>query len=249
MRDEAEKRFLTTFHQPAVGMAHIGLDGSLILVNRKLCEIVGYVRERLMEMTFPDITHPDDLGAGLADEQRLLAGEIEHYSTQKRFIRKNGSLVCVRVTVALARNSQDQPDYFAWVVEDVSERKLVEEQFRALADSIPQLCWMADPEGYIVWYNRRWLDYTGKTLAQMWGRKWVPVLDAEVQPEVLEQWLESVASGQRFDMVIPIKGKDGEFRPFLTRVEPVKDVNGRVVQWCGTNTDISELKPAADAPR
>ena len=108
---------------------------------------------------------------------------------------------------------------------------------------------MADPEGYIVWYNRRWVEYTGKTLEQMWGRKWVPVLDAEAQPSVLERWLESVATGEPFDMVIPIRGRDGVSRPFLTRVEPVEDDGGRVVRWFGTNTDISELKRAEDALR
>jgi PAS domain S-box-containing protein len=81
----------------------------------------------------------------------------------------------------------------------------------------------------------------------MWGRKWAPVLDSHVQPSVLERWLESVATGHPLDMVIPIKGRDGVPRPFLTRVEPLEDDGQRVVQWFGTNTDISELKRAEEA--
>ena len=106
---------------------------------------------------------------------------------------------------------------------------------------------MADPEGYIVWYNRRWLDYTGKTLEQMWGRRWVPVLEADVQPKVLERWEATVAAAEPFEMVIQLKGKDDVYRPFLTRVQTVKDDLGRVVRWFGTNTDITELKRAEEA--
>jgi PAS domain S-box-containing protein len=98
----------------------------------------------------------------------------------------------------------------------------------------------------IVWYNRRWVEYTGKGLEEMWGRKWVPVLEAKVQPKVLERWLESVASGRPFDMVIPIKGTDGEPRPFLTRVQPMKEA-GRVAWWFGTSTDVSEMKRVEEA--
>ena len=228
-------------------MAHVGLDGRCLRVNQKLCGILGYGHDEMMGLTFADMTHPDDREADLADVRRLLAGEVTAYSTQNRYARKDKSLVCIKLTVSLARTPQDQPDYFIFVVEDISERKRAEDQFRTLADSIPQLCWIADPEGYIVWYNRRWLDYTGKTLEQMWGRKWAPVLDSHVQPSVLERWLESVATGHPLEMVIPIKGRDAVYRPFLTRVEAVEDHGQRVVQWFGTNTDISELKRAEEA--
>jgi PAS domain S-box-containing protein len=244
---ESEEQFRATFEQAAVGMAHVGLDGRCLRVNQKLCGILGYGHDEMMGLTFADMTHPDDREADLADVRRLLAGEVTAYSTQNRYARKDKSLVCIKLTVSLARTPQDQPDYFIFVVEDISELKRAEDQFRTLADSIPQLCWIADLEGYIVWYNRRWLDYTGKTLEQMWGRKWAPVLDSHVQPSVLERWLESVATGHPLEMVIPIKGRDAVYRPFLTRVEALEDHAQRVVQWFGTNTDISELKRAEEA--
>ena len=238
---ESEERFRATFEQAAVGMAHVGLDGRWLRVNQKLCGIVGYGHDEMMGLTFQDMTHPDDLEADLADVRRLLAGEITTYSTQKRYVRKDRSLVCIKLTVSLARTPQGQPDYFIFVVEDISERKRAEDQFRTLADSIPQLCWMADPEGYIVWYNRRWLDYTGKTLEQMWGRKWAPVLDSDVQPSVLERWLESVATGRAVRHGDPDQGQG-------RRVPPVPHT-GRAAQgrraggWSGgsgrTPTSVS----------
>jgi PAS domain S-box-containing protein len=106
---------------------------------------------------------------------------------------------------------------------------------------------MADSEGYIDWYNRRWIDYTGKPAEQMRGKKWAPVVESDAQPSVLGRWLESVATGDPFDMVISIKGKDGASRPFLTRAEPLKDDEQRVIRWVGTSTDIGDLKQAEEA--
>jgi PAS domain S-box-containing protein len=134
------------------------------------------------------------------------------------------------------------------VFRDVTERRRQqqaleerERQFRTLADSIPQLAWMADPDGEIFWYNRRWFEYTGTTLDEMEGWGWQSVHDPTALPGVLDGWKESLATGTPFEMVFPLKASDGSFRPFLTRVHPVKDDYGRVVRWFGTNTDITEV--------
>jgi PAS domain S-box-containing protein len=137
--------------------------------------------------------------------------------------------------------------------EDITLRKQAEQvlcesevQFRTLANAIPQLCWMANADGWITWYNERWYQYTGTTPEQMEGWGWQSVHDPQALPEVLARWKGSIASGQPFDMVFPLRGSDGVFRPFLTRVMPVKDVEGKVVRWFGTNTDISAQKKAEE---
>jgi PAS domain S-box-containing protein len=124
-----------------------------------------------------------------------------------------------------------------------------EAKFRTLADNIPPLCWMADPDGWIFWYNRRWHEYTGTTPAEMAGWGWRSVHDPEVLPSVLERWRASIASGKPFEMVFPLKGADGSFRPFLTRVAPIRDGAGRVVRWFGTNTDITEQRASEERLR
>jgi PAS domain S-box-containing protein len=122
-----------------------------------------------------------------------------------------------------------------------------EERFRTMADAIPQLAWIAGSDGYIYWYNERWYEYTGTTPAEMEGWGWQSVHDPEVLPTVLARWRESIASGEPFDMEFPLRGADGVFRAFLTRVMPLKDGDGRVLQWFGTNTDVSERKRAEEA--
>ncbi len=121
-----------------------------------------------------------------------------------------------------------------------------EKWFRIMANAIPQLTWIAHPDGYIYWYNERWYSYTGTTLEQMEGWSWQSVHDPEVLPKVLEQWKASLATGQVFDMEFPLRGADGTFRSFLTRVLPLKDAAGNILQWFGTSTDVTERKKAEE---
>jgi PAS domain S-box-containing protein len=124
-----------------------------------------------------------------------------------------------------------------------------EEQFRTLADAIPQLAWIARADGSRYWYNRRWYEYTGTTGQQMESRGWQSVHDPGTLPAVQERWRESMATGEPFDMIHPLRGADGVFRRFLTRVQPLKNAQGQVVRWFGTNTDVDELKRAEEALR
>lgn len=124
-----------------------------------------------------------------------------------------------------------------------------EERLRALADSMPQLSWTAQPDGAITWYNRRWYEYTGTTPEQMEGSGWHRVHDPATLPEVLRRWQESIATGTALDMEFPLRGADGRYRRFLTRVFPLKDSRGNVTQWFGTNTDVTELVEAQEALR
>jgi PAS domain S-box-containing protein len=120
-------------------------------------------------------------------------------------------------------------------------------EFRQLADNIPTLCWIADAEGYIVWYNRRWYEYTGTTPSSMGGWGWQSVHDLKSLPNVLERWTAAISAAQPFEMVFPIKGADGIFRPFLTRINPAFDEDGTVIKWFGVNTDISLQIEAQEA--
>ncbi|MBI2955607.1 MAG: PAS domain S-box protein [Chloroflexi bacterium] len=132
LQDSAE-RFRATFEQAAVGMAHVGLEGRFLRVNQRLCDILDYTREELARLTFQDITYPEDLQADLVYVHRLLAGEIRTYTMEKRYIRKDGSLVWADLTVSLVRGPAGEPSYFIAVVEDITERKRAEKAREQLA--------------------------------------------------------------------------------------------------------------------
>lgn len=127
--------------------------------------------------------------------------------------------------------------------------KISEQRFSTIANGIPQLCWVADASGSIFWYNQRWYEYTGMTPKDMEGRGWQCVHDAATLPGVLERWNNAITTKQPFEMVFPLRAADGTFHTFLTRVMPVRNRPGDVLQWCGTNTDISEQRQIEQALR
>ena len=115
-------------------------------------------------------------------------------------------------------------------------------EYERLADNLPTLCWIADADGYIVWYNQRWHLYCGTTPAEMEGWGWQSVHDPATLPSVMAAWRGSIDEGRPFEMVFPLRGADGVFRPFLTRIVPLRDAGGTVRRWIGNNVDISEQR-------
>ena len=126
---ESEERFRVTFEQAAVGIAHVAPNGQLLRVNQKYCDIVGYSPEELLERRFQDITYPDDLPANTAYVDGMLASEIELPSIEKRYVRKDGTLIWVNLTNALLYHPSGEPKYFISVVQDITARKHLEGQF------------------------------------------------------------------------------------------------------------------------
>jgi PAS domain S-box-containing protein len=124
---DSEMRFRGTFDNAAVGVAHVGLDGQWIDVNQRLCQITGYSPAELKVRTFEDITCPNDLPVKRDNIRRILDGEIASYSIEQRYVRKDGSLVWVGVTVALQRDEAGAPRYFIKIVRDISRRKRAQE--------------------------------------------------------------------------------------------------------------------------
>jgi len=125
---DSQQQFRNTFEQAAVGIVHVGLEGSFLKLNRKFCDILGYSREELLNLSFKDITSPEDLAMDKNYVQQVLSGDIDTYSIEKHFVCKNTSLVWVNLTVSLLKDSSGKPNYFIIVVEDISERKDAEKK-------------------------------------------------------------------------------------------------------------------------
>ncbi|HKU43005.1 MAG TPA: PAS domain S-box protein [Polyangiales bacterium] len=238
---ESEARFRGTFENAAVGIAHVGLDGRWLRVNDKLCAIVGYDRAELLALTFQDITWAEDLAADIAFMQQMMAGTIRTYSMEKRYVRKDRSLVWINLTASLVRTHGGTPDYFIAVVEDISARKAAEAalreseaRVRALADNMSQLAWMADRNGARTWCNRRWFDYIDEHAAG-----WEMLRPTQDWPAGEAEFVQRFSAGEAWSDTYGLAGKSGELRLFLTRVVPLHDERGQIVQWLGTHTDVT----------
>ncbi len=220
--------------------------------------------------------HPDDLPK-VTEALRRSAEHGADYEEDYRIMQTEGTVRWVTARGRVERDEAGRPVRMPGVLVDVTERKRLEEELRLrlgqlaeadqrkeellasmreseeklrlLADTIPQLAWMAHPDGSIFWYNRRWYEYTGTTADQMEGWGWQAVHDPAVLPSVLARWKSSIQSGDPFEMVFPLKGADQQFRPFLTRVNPLRAQEGHILYWFGTNTDISEIKRMEQALR
>ena len=162
---DSEERFRLTIDEAPIGMALVALDGRFIRVNRALCDIVGYSPEELTKLTFGDITHPDDLEADVALAARLARGEIPRYQLGKRYIRKDGTSVDIMLSASILRDREGAPLHYIAQVEDITERKRAEEalrrseqEFRSLAESMPQIVWATRPDGWNIYFNQQWVD-------------------------------------------------------------------------------------------
>jgi diguanylate cyclase (GGDEF)-like protein/PAS domain S-box-containing protein len=130
---ESEERFASTVELAAIGIGHVSGDGRFIHVNRQLCEMLGYSRDELLGLTVKDISHPDDAGITDRDAARLRADEIKSFAAEKRYVRKDGMPVWVRMTVAAKRDANGKHAYDISIVEDISDRKEVEARVQYLA--------------------------------------------------------------------------------------------------------------------
>ena len=122
-------------------------------------------------------------------------------------------------------------------------------RFLQLSNNIPQLVWMADPDGTITWFNERWYEYTGTTPETMLPQDWRRFHDPAIMPAVVQRWKDALVTGEMAQMTFPLRGADGRYRSFFASVAPLRDTNGRIVQWFGTGTDVSELERAERALR
>ncbi|HEX2544858.1 MAG TPA: ATP-binding protein [Ramlibacter sp.] len=255
----SEQRFRTLFEQAPFSVQLLSAQGRTLMVNQAWKDLWGARDgDPLLEYVLSEydmLADPQLEAKGVTPYlRRAFAGEAArlpaaYYDPAE--LGKPGRARWVEATARPIKAADGTVTEVMLIHEDVTERLLAERQLRAseqrlrqLANTIPQLAWIADPRGTGEWYNDRWYEYTGTTLQDMLEGGWRDVVDPAVLPRVLQGWSHSLATGEPFHMTVPMRGRDGTYRPFLTLVAPLKDDSGQVVQWFGTNTDVSPLHEA-----
>jgi two-component system, sensor histidine kinase and response regulator len=253
---ESEERFRGTFENAAVGIAHTDPEGRFLRVNEKFCAIVGYPREELLEKTWHDITHPDDLAASIDVSAAALRGESPGLPLEKRYLRKDGSLVWVELFVSLQRDVAGAPGYLIAIIQDISQRKRLEEalreserRFRILTEALPHWVWTARPDGALDYINSRTFEYTGSTPEQFRDWDWRSYVHPEDLPRCFELWARSIATGEPYEIEHRLLRADGVFRWHVARALALRDDSGRITRWLGSCADIDDQKRAQEALR
>jgi PAS domain S-box-containing protein len=245
---KSEEKFSKVFHSNPGGMSLADVNGKCIDVNESFTKLTGYNKDELIGHSFAELNI-------LNTEKRLqLLKEIDErgsFQYEMEMQTKSGEKRIVIINSEIIEINNEL-NYLSFHY-DITERKKAEialkkseERFRTLADNIPNLAWMADASGWIFWYNKQWYDYTGTTLDEMQGWGWQKVHHPDYVDSVTEEWSTKLLEGEPYDNIFPLKGKDGDYRWFLTRITPIRDEYGKVQRWFGTNTDVTERKDIED---
>lgn len=238
---KSEERYRAFFDKSPLGIA---TGGSIFkTVNQRYCDIVGYSREEVMQMHFSDFTHPEDVNSDTDQIKRLLAGEIRHYTLEKRFIRKDCAVVWVSLTVVALWNSQEEPAICMAVVEDITERKLSRDRLieqAALLDSAHEAILVKDLQDHIIYWNKGAERTYGWTAEDALGKKAADLLR---QDEAAYHNAHTVLMEKgQFNGETLMHTREGRPLMIETRCTLVRDEQGTPKSILALNNDITDKK-------
>ncbi|RJP68756.1 MAG: PAS domain S-box protein [Candidatus Abyssobacteria bacterium SURF_17] len=203
--------------------------------------------------TFLAAVHPDD--REYVDTKWKAAVRGEPYDIEHRIV-VGDTVKWVRERAELEFDKDDALLGGFGTAQDITERKQAEEalreseeRFRALAEALPQIVWTADAAGGVEWFNQRWYDYTGEPQGVGEGWSWGKLAHPDDMPQTLKKWQEAREEAALFQNEIRVRRRDGLYRWFLVRAWPLRNADGNIVRWFGTNTDIQDMKTAEEALR
>jgi diguanylate cyclase (GGDEF)-like protein/PAS domain S-box-containing protein len=252
---ESEGRFRSLVEQAAVGVAEIEMStGRFLTVNRRLCEMVDRREEELLTTTFQAITHPEDLHLHEEKTRMMLAGEIGHYGLEKRYLRKDGGIVWVNITVSPLWKSGEAPGRNIAVVEDITNRKLAEEalraseeRYRTLVENASDIVFRLDNTGHITFVNPAALRIMGYEEKEIIGRHYPTFIRSDMQEEAMKffgrQFLKGIPNTYS---EYPVIVKDGH-EIWLGQNTQLIFQDGKVVAFQAVARDISERKQVGEA--
>jgi PAS domain S-box-containing protein len=256
----SEERFRTAFENAAIGMGLFDLDGRFLQVNQAYCTLTGYTEPELLTTSFQEITHPDDLEADLTQLRRLLAGEMNSYQIEKRYIRKDGEAVWVRLTAALVHDDRGALHHLIGQVEDITARKRAEDElrasevrFRTLVEQLPAAVYvLADNANQTpLYFSEAFKELSGQTLEEALGRRthWLERVHPEDYERVAEEEQRAMARKETFRAEYRFRRKGGSYIWVRDECVPLKDEAGQIVAWQGVMFDMTARRQAEDALR
>ena len=252
MLRESEERFSSAFEYASIGMAIVALDGHWLRVNWALSELVGFSEEELLQKTFQDITHPEDLESDLQHVHQLLAGEIHSYQMEKRYIHKLGHVIWVLLSVSLVQDHEGKPLYFISQIQDITERKQAEESLRAERKKAEKYLEIAgvmmlalDREGTVTLINQKGCEILGYSADEILGKNWnetfLPeAIRGEMQDVFQKLITDDIQSLAYYENAVLTKS--GEERLIAWHNTMLRDEQGRIISSLSSGEDITERK-------
>ncbi|HKC94262.1 MAG TPA: PAS domain-containing protein [Nitrospira sp.] len=231
-------------------VATTGAMGEVEFLNRQTLEYFGRTNEELKDWALIDAVHPDDLPRVIETRKRSIeAGEI--YDVEHRCRRADGVYRWFQVRGLPVRDPEHKINAWYLLLTDIDDRKKAEEALQSsqrdlslMIDVIPGMIHTARPDGYLDYFNRRWLEYLGCSLSDMEGWNWTARIHPDDLPGILDKWRACVASGENFEYETRVRRGDGQYRWMFHRKVPLRNEHGNIVRWYGTSLDIDDRKRA-----
>lgn len=241
-------RFLATFEQTAIGIAHVSINGRFIWANRKLCKMCGYAPGELAGLSFRAVSHPDWLLEAEAARLAMLAGERVSYEAEKRYLRKDGRSFWGSLVTTLVRDDAGRPDRFISVISDVTDRKAVEEALRQrdhAIQAVSQGITITDPRqpgNPITYASQGFERITGYSQAEVLGLNCRFLQGVGTDRQQRDRLREAIAAGRAVEVELLNYRKDGT--PFWNQlsINPVTDESGELAYFVGVQSDVTTRK-------
>jgi PAS domain S-box-containing protein len=222
-------------------------EGAVDFVNQRWLDYTGLSLEEEIENPTSAV-HPEDLPRAMEKWLADMAA-VEPSEDEMRLRRADGEYRWFLVRTAPLRDEQGNVAKWYGLAIDIEDRKQAESRSRTLLDAIPQQIWSGPLDGTLDYCNERWRSYVGFGLEELRGDGWQSMLHRDDRERVLKAWHESVTNGTPYEQEERHRGVDGTYRWFLARGVPLRDAQGRIVRWYGTNTDIEDRKQAEEELR
>ena len=250
---ESEQRFRAIFEESGIGIALVDLAGRPFECNAALQAMLGYSAEELRDRAFTEVTHPEDVDADWSLFKELMGNRRTHYQLEKRYIRKDGTVMTGRLTVSVVRDSAGEPQFAIGMVEDITRQRVAErarqesdDRLRTMADGVPVLAWMSDQTAGCTWLNQQWLDFVGQPLDQEMGQGWARHVHPEDVAHCLTVYTTAFDARRPFEMEYRLRRADGQYRWIFDRGVPRYDRDGKFLGYVGGCIDIHDRKRAEE---
>lgn len=242
---ESERRFSSIFAKAPIGLAQMSTDGVLLRVNQTLCEMLGYREEELLHRPMHDLTYPDDLDKDLQQVGMMVAGELERYSLEKRYLRKDGSFVWGHLTSSVVLDEQGRPLYLIKAIKDISAQKAADARLRILSSAIEEskeAIVITDAEGVIEYINPAFTQLTGYQESEAIGQNPRILQSGTYDTAFYSAMWATLLSGQPWQGRMMNRKKDGSLYPAMLGINPLLDDKGDITNFVGVQQSLVEYE-------
>ena len=255
---QSEERYRAIFEQVTVGVAHTTLDGRILNVNPRFCEMLGYTREEALALHIRDLTHPDDIAKSIDARAHMLAFQRSGHEREVRLIRKGGAEVWTHIGTSLIRSADGRPVHFISLLQDISAQKRADDErretalrFRQVTENISEVFWLTDrSKNEMLYVSPAYEAIWGRSVQSLYSspRDWLEAMHPEDRHRV-RQAAETMQITGDYDEEYRIVRPDGSVRWIRDRAFPVRDDDRGTVRVAGIAEDITEHKRAESALR